>query len=278
MKRRVGFIGLGDQGAPMAAALAERHDLYVWARRDAAYAEIADASFQRAESPERLARRVDILCLCLPGDAELEDILFTRGVAAALPAGSVVINHATGDPEAAARTSDVLSRLGVGFLDAPVSGGRPGALERTLTCFVGGDPQVLGACQSVIACHSQTVAFMGAAGSGQMTKLINNALTVSNLRNVSEAFHLAEAAGVNLPALQAALANSSGGSFILQAIGGKIGPDVAEHIAALNRKDVQEFADAMTTRGLDAQALVNWATPGPDFLVKLVKSLSREIA
>ncbi len=59
MKRRVGFIGLGDQGVPMAAALAERHDLYVRARREVAYAEIGDASFQRAESPERLARRVD---------------------------------------------------------------------------------------------------------------------------------------------------------------------------------------------------------------------------
>lgn len=278
MKRRVGFIGLGDQGAPMAAALAERHDLFVWARRDTAYAEIGNASFQRAESPERLARRVDILCLCLPGDAELEDILFTRGAAAAMPAGGVVINHATGDPDAAIRTSDALSRIGVAFLDAPVSGGRPGALERTLTCFVGGHQQVLEACRSVIGCHSQTIAFMGAAGSGQMTKLINNALTVSNLRNVAEAFRLAQAASIALPALQAALANSSGGSFILQAIGRKIGSDVAEHIAALNRKDVQEFADAMAARDLDARALVDWATTGPDALVKLVKSLSREPA
>lgn len=135
MNRRVGFIGLGDQGGPMAAALAERHDLYVWARRDAAYADTGDVAFQRAESPERLARRVDFLCLCLPGDAELEDILFARGAAAALPTGGVVINHATGDPDAAIRTSDALSRIGVGFLDAPVSGGRPGALERNLTCL-----------------------------------------------------------------------------------------------------------------------------------------------
>lgn len=130
----------------------------------------------------------------------------------------------------------------------------------------------------MIACHSQTIAFMGKAGSGQMTKLINNALTVSNLRNVAEGFSLAEAAGVDLRALKVALANSSGGSFILQAIGRKIGPDVAEHIAALNRKDVHEFADAMRTRGLDAHALVDWAIAGPDALVKLVQSLSKEMA
>ncbi|WP_210490185.1 NAD(P)-binding domain-containing protein [Microvirga antarctica] len=125
MKRRVGFIGLGDQGAPMAAALALRHDLHVFARRDAAYAELGPVRFVRARDPQALARSVDILCLCLPGDAELRELLFADGVANALPGGGIVINHATGDPGAAMQIAEALARMGLGYLDAPVSGGAP---------------------------------------------------------------------------------------------------------------------------------------------------------
>ncbi|WP_210490194.1 NAD-binding protein [Microvirga antarctica] len=107
-----------------------------------------------------------------------------------------------------------------------------------------------------------------------MTKLINNVLTVSNLRNIVEAFALAKAAGVDLRALQGALAHSSGGSFILQAIGHKIGPGIAEHIAALNRKDVHAFAEAMRARGLDPATIEEWAISGPDGLPALVNAMT----
>lgn len=258
----------------MAAALAQHHDLYVWARREASYAELGDVRFQRASDPTTLARSVDILCLCLPGDAELKELLLDHNVASALPIGGIVINHATGDPGAAAEMAEALAQMGIGYLDAPVSGGRPGAVERTLTCFVGGKKDTLEACRPIIACHSQTIAFMGAAGSGQMTKLINNALTVSNLRNVVEAFTLAAAAEVDLRALQGALAHSSGGSFILQAIGRQVGPEIADHIAELNRKDVREFAEAMRARGLDPHAIEGWAIRGPDRLPELAHALT----
>ena len=274
MKRRVGFIGLGDQGAPMAVALAERHDLHVWARREASYEELGAVRFSRAHDPEELARGIEILCLCLPGDVELEDLLLNRKMANALPAGGVVINHATGDPSAAERISGVLAQIGISYLDAPVSGGRPGAVARSLTCFVGGENSTLEACRRVIECHSQTIAFMGRPGSGQMAKLFNNILTVSNLRNVVETLSLAQAAGIDLRALQEALARSSGGSFILQAIGRQISLDIAEHIAALNRKDVAEFAGAMRARGLDPRRIVDWAATGPDGLPALVYALA----
>ncbi len=274
MKRRIGFIGLGDQGAPMAAALAEYHDLYVWARRDASYGELGDVTFHRASDPTALARSVDILCLCLPGDAELKNLLLDHNVASALPLGGIVINHATGDPSAATEMAEALAQMRIGYLDAPVSGGHPGAVARTLTCFVSGEKDTLETCRPVIACHSQTIAFMGAAGSGQMTKLINNVLTVSNLRNVVEAFALAKAAGVDLRALQGALAHSSGGSFILQAIGRHVGSEIADHIAQLNRKDVREFAAAMRARDLDPGTIEEWAIMGPDGLPELAKVLA----
>jgi 3-hydroxyisobutyrate dehydrogenase-like beta-hydroxyacid dehydrogenase len=106
-----------------------------------------------------------------------------------------------------------------------------------------------------------------------MAKLLNNALTVSNLRNVVEVFSLAAGAGVELRALQGALAFSSGGSFILQALGRQITPQIAEHIAHLNVKDVEEFGAAMSHIGMSADVLVNWALEGPKGLPRLVRML-----
>lgn len=107
---------------------------------------------------------------------------------------------------------------------------------------------------------------MGGPGAGQMTKLLNNALTVSNLRNLVEVFGLAAQAGVNLSSLQAALATSSGGSFMAQAIGRYVTSSNAAHIASLNRKDVQEFAAAMDQLGLNPERIADWAMGAPDAL------------
>lgn len=261
----------------MAAAIAPVFDLQVWARRPASYAPLLGLPYSLAQGANDLAASVSVLCLCLPGDAELAELLQTA-VIGTMKSGGIVINHATGDPEAAAGFAAKLAAGGIDYLDAPVSGGRPGALERTLTTFVGGEAAVLEACWEILATHCNAIHHMGPAGSGQMTKLLNNALTVSNLRNVVEVLSLAEAAGMRLDALQAAFKTSSGGSFILQALGTKITPDIADHIAGLNRKDVAEFAKAMQRKGLHPEAIVNWAMPGPDQLTDKVRSLVKRSA
>jgi 3-hydroxyisobutyrate dehydrogenase-like beta-hydroxyacid dehydrogenase len=273
MTGKVGFIGLGDQGGPMAAAIAPAFDLQVWARRPASYAPLLGPPYSVAKDANDLAASVSVLCLCLPGDTQLAELLQSAVIGAMKP-GSIVINHATGDPEAAAGFAAELASGGIDYLDAPVSGGRPGAVARTLTTFVGGDAAVLEACWGILATYSNAIHHMGPAGAGQMTKLLNNALTVSNLRNVVEVLTLAEAAGMSPPALQAALRSSSGGSFILQALGTKITPDNADHIAGLNRKDVAEFAEAMQRKGLHPEAIVNWAMPAPNQLAAKVRRLA----
>lgn len=277
MTGKVGFIGLGDQGGPMAAAIAPVFNLHVWARRPISHAPLVGLPHTVASGASALAASVSLLCLCLPGDAELADLLHSAVIGIMKP-GSVLINHATGDPEAAAGFAAELAAGGIDYLDAPVSGGRPGAIARTLTTFVGGEAAVLEACWEILATHSNAIHHMGPAGSGQVTKLLNNALTVSNLRNVVEVLSLAEAAGMSLAALQAAFKTSSGGSFILQALGTKITPDIADHIAGLNRKDVAEFAEAMQRKGLHPEAIVNWAMPGPDQLADKVRSLVKRSA
>lgn len=271
--RRVGFIGLGDQGAPMATAIAEKFDLHVWARRAASYDALGGIKHVKETDPVELAGNVDVLCLCLRGDADLHDLLSDRAMLKALGKGATVVNHATGDPVEAERFERMTEEQGVHFLDAPVSGGRPGAEARSMTCFVGGLPAVLERARPVIECHSKHIVAMGAAGAGQMAKLCNNALTVSNMRNVVEVFALAEKLGVSLKGLRDAFAHSSGGSFILQALGTKVTTSNAAHIAELNRKDVDEFAEAMRRQGVDPTAIQDWAIEGPDGLEKLVQRL-----
>jgi DNA-binding CsgD family transcriptional regulator len=148
MRRKIALIGLRDQGAPMAQAAASSHDLRIWARREASYEPFAGLEHRRVDSALALAGGVEILCLCLPGDAELSALLFEGGVANALRDGAIVLIHATGDPTIAEKLARRLGEKGIRLPDAPVSGGRSGAINRTLTCFACGDRATIEACQA----------------------------------------------------------------------------------------------------------------------------------
>jgi len=269
----VGFIGVGDQGAPMAVAIAESFPLHVWARREASYEALGDVQFAKHRSPKELAEAVSVLCLCLRGDADLSRLM-DDGVLDALPHGAVVINHATGDPGAARSFAERCAATGAEFVDAPVSGGRPGAVARSMTCFVGCPPETLARCEAVIGCHSKHVVHMGQVGTGQAAKLCNNALTVSNLRNIVEVFDIAEAFGLEPSSLRRAFAHSSGGSFILDALGTKVTPETAAHIAKLNRADVEEYASSARRLGRDVNAIEEWALGGAAGLEEIVTRLN----
>jgi 3-hydroxyisobutyrate dehydrogenase-like beta-hydroxyacid dehydrogenase len=116
---RVGFIGLGDQGAPMASAIAGKFDLHVWARRAVSFDALGNARHVREADPVELAANVDLLCLCLRGDADLHDLLADRSLLRALGKGATIVNHATGDPAEAENFERITEELGVHFLDAP---------------------------------------------------------------------------------------------------------------------------------------------------------------
>lgn len=109
-----------------------------------------------------------------------------------------------------------------------------------------------------------------------MAKLCNNALTISNLRNVVEVFDMADRLGLSLPGLREAFAQSSGGSIILQALGAKVTAANAAHIADLNRTDLREFAEAMQRKGIDPAAILQWGSKAPDGLEELVRRLTAD--
>ncbi|OWA13986.1 hydroxyacid dehydrogenase [Streptomyces sp. CS113] len=271
----VGFVGLGDQGAPMAQALGDLgHDLRVWARRPESLGALAGRPHTVAASLPALASVSDVLALCLRDDDDVRDALHTPGVLSALRPGSVVVNHGTGDPDGNAAFARLLAPHGVSFLDAPVSGGSPGARARTLTTFVGGDRDAFDRCAPLFAAFSARVAHLGAAGSGQLTKLLNNALTMSNLKNAVDLIALAGHLGVDTTAAVDVIAGASGGSRVLSALGTDITTRNAPHLRNLMRKDIQHFAEGVRARGGDPEELRLRGLAGADGLVEAVAALA----
>ena len=275
----VGFIGLGDQGAPMARALARSgFDLHVWARRPASLAALDGLPHTVHGSAASLAVASDIVLLVLRDDDDVTGVLDDGGVLAALRPGSIVVNHGTGDPQAARLLADRAAERGIAVLDAPVSGGGPGAERRALTTIVGGDRRAFEAARPVFDTFSSAVVHMGQAGAGQQAKLLNNALTMANLKNAEDVFALAASTGVDVAALRAMLASSSGGSFVIQALGDQITADIAPHLQGLMRKDIEHFAEAMTRQGADVTALRERGLAGAEGLVAVAELVALDLA
>jgi 3-hydroxyisobutyrate dehydrogenase-like beta-hydroxyacid dehydrogenase len=263
---QVGFVGLGDQGAPMAIAIAEAGwPLRVWARHQRSYEALGDVPYERCESAEELGRRSDVVGLCLTDDADVWQLLDDERLLRAVPPGGIVVNHGTGDPKVASELARHGEANGRAILDAPVSGGRPAAERKALTTFVGGTAQAAETCRPVFEAFSTTVAYMGQAGAGQLTKLMNNASLLANLRNAEEIISIGAAAGLDPRALVDVLQTGSGSSFALQFLAGEVSPEMASHLPDLWRKDIGHFSDAIRDRDLPPtvlEARAHEAVPG----------------
>ncbi|EUC12402.1 NAD(P)-dependent oxidoreductase [Paraburkholderia hospita] len=267
---KVGFIGLGDQGAPMAEAIAEKEwDLHTWARRAESFGALERVRYTRHGDAKSLAAEVDVLCLCLPDDLDIWNLLVDQDVRRALRPKTVVVNHGTGDPGENERIARFLSELGVEYLDAPVSGGHPGAVARTLTTFVGGDVQVFEFCRPIFETFSRKVAHIGQTGFGQLTKLLNNALTMTNLKNAVDVFAIAQQLGMDTRKLHEVVTVSSGSSEVLKSIGTQINSSAAVHIQRLMLKDMEHFSDAMLERGVEPHELRKRGLDGANGVVGL---------
>jgi 3-hydroxyisobutyrate dehydrogenase len=200
---RVGFIGLGNMGAPMAGFVRQAgfslvvHDL----RRDAA-GPLLERGAVWAESPRDVAAQCDVVCVCVPGPPEMQAVtLGAGGVLEGAHSGVVVIDHTTNDPAVVRDVGAALSTRGALLLDAPLDGGREGAVEGQLTLFVGGDAGILRSVQPVLDTFSRSVVWVGALGAGSVTKIVHNALAMSIDLLVAECLTLGVKAGVAMPRL-----------------------------------------------------------------------------
>ena len=259
---RVGFIGLGSQGGPMARRIVEGgHETTLWARRPATLAPFADTAAKIAESLAELAAASDLVCLCVVGDADIEELTDGEdGLLAAMQPGGVIAVHSTVHPNTCRDLAKRADSQGVSIVDAPVSGGGPAASEGRLLVMVGGDADVVERCRPVFETYADPVVHLGDLGSGQTTKLLNNLLFTANLGTAAAVLSLADALGVSPDRLTEVVSRSSGNSFALNALGGVGGLERLAGLAGtLLQKDVRLVVDLADRAAAPAGAVLDAA-------------------
>ena len=226
MTLRVGFIGLGTMGMPMARNLAQAgFPLTVMTRTPAKAEAFARGvpGVRAVATPREVGRLSDVIVSSVPDSPEVAQVhTGENGSASGAAAGAIVIDTSTIAAEAARDIAERLSEKGIAFLDAPVSGGQKGATEGTLTFFVGGDAAALEKARPVFQAMGKRVTHLGPSGAGQLGKAANQILVGINLMAVSEALAFAKKAGLPLAALHEALTAGAANSWALEVLGRKM--------------------------------------------------------
>ena len=200
-QRNVAFIGLGVMGYPMAGHLARAgHRVTVYNRTAATSRRWVEQNGGTSTStPAQAASGAELLMMCVGDDDDVRAIVFGEdGALAAMRAGSVLVDHTTASARIAREIHAAATAAGVGFLDAPVSGGQAGAESGKLTIMVGGDPDVFAVAEPVLAHYARAVTLMGGPGSGQLTKMFNQICIAGLVQALAEGITFAEKAGLDV--------------------------------------------------------------------------------
>jgi len=210
---KIGFIGLGDIGEPIASHLAkEPFELTVWNRTSSKADEFARNHQARvAATPADAVRDAAVVITCLPSSAEVEAVLHgDNGILEAIRKGSVLIDCTSGDPPTSRSIAAELGGRGIEFIDAPVSGGTAGAKSGTLTVMWGGETTVFERVRPVIESFGKKIVHAGPVGSGDALKAVNNALLAVHILSTAEGLAILAKAGVD-PKVALEVINASSG-------------------------------------------------------------------
>lgn len=214
----VGFIGLGIMGKPMAKNLLKaKCELLVYDINPAAVDEVVAAG-AKAGSLQEIGADCDVVFTILPNGSIVQDVLFgENGVASALTAGKVVCDCSSVTPTESHVCADKLGAMGIGFVDAPVSGGEPGAINATLAFMAGGKQEDFDTVKPYFDIMGGSSLLVGGTGSGSVTKLANQIIVNNTIAIVSEAFVLATKAGADPEKVYQAIRGGLAGSAVLDA-------------------------------------------------------------
>ncbi|MBX9848820.1 MAG: NAD(P)-dependent oxidoreductase [Rhodocyclaceae bacterium] len=238
---KLGFIGLGVMGNPMAQHLLKGgHEVSVWARREASAADVVAAGATFRSSPAELARHCEVVFTMITASSDVEQVtLGENGLIHGFARDSVLVDMSTIAPTVARRIAGNLAIRGIDFLDAPVSGGGMGAQNATLAIMAGGKADVFDRIKPLFALMGKTILHVGPTGAGQITKACNQMVMVAAIQAVAEAAHLAAANNVDFTKVMGAMQSGSAGSRVLDFFGDKMARrDFAAGIEArLHHKD-----------------------------------------
>jgi len=241
--QRVGFIGLGIMGKPMAKNLLKAgFPLTVWNRTRSKTQELADAGAAVAETPRDLAQRSDVVITMVTDAPQVREVIFgTGGAIEGLAPDSVVVDMSTISPAATREIASALAERGVHMLDAPVSGGDKGAIEGTLSIMVGGPQAIFDRCLPIFQAMGKNIIHMGEEhGMGQATKACNQVVGILNILAIAEGLMLAYKCGLDLNRVIQAISGGAAGSWMVS----NLGPKMAAHdfepgfIIRLQQKDL----------------------------------------
>jgi 2-hydroxy-3-oxopropionate reductase len=252
-RERVGFIGLGIMGRPMARHLLETgFPLTVHSRSPGPVDQLVEAGASRASSPAGVAAASDIVITMLPDTPDVDDVLFgPEGVASRAAAGSLVIDMSSIDPISTRVFAERLAAQAIGMLDAPVSGGEQGAVDGTLSIMVGGPVEAFARAMPLFTVMGTNIVHVGAGGAGQVTKACNQLVVATTIEAVAEALALAERAGVDASKVREALLGGFAASKVLEVHGRRMLDRAFEpgFRARLHRKDAGIVLDTARSVG-----------------------------
>ncbi len=242
---RVGFIGLGVMGRPMATHLLNAgHEVSVWARRPESAAPLVSAGATGCASAAEVARRSEVVVTMVTYGHDVEAVAFgPDGLAEGFAEGSIHVDMSTISPGLAREFAARHAERGVGWIDAPVSGGDVAAAAAQLAIMAGGDAATLERVRPILSCFGHRIVHVGEAGAGQVAKACNQMLMVSTIQACAEAMHLASAHRVDLAAVHTALMGGSAASKVMEVFGDRmVRRDFAAGVQArLHHKDFGIF-------------------------------------
>ena len=219
---KIGFIGLGIMGKPMATNLVKAgHELRVYDRTAAVADEVvefAKGKAVKAANAVDAAKGVELVLTMLPNSPHVKSVMLEDDkVADHMEKGAAFIDMSSINPIASREIADALAKKGIDMLDAPVSGGEPKAIDGTLSFMVGGKKEVFAKFEPVLKAMGSSVVLCGEIGAGNVTKLCNQIVVAVNIAAVSEALMLGKKAGVNPEAIYQAIRGGLAGSTVMDA-------------------------------------------------------------
>lgn len=251
---KIGFVGLGTMGAPMARRLVEAgHEVTVHNRTREREEPLAAAGAARAASPREAAQGAELVIVIVADTPDVREVVLgEHGAAAGMSRGSVLVDMSTIAPGATREIAAALAERGVAMLDAPVSGGSEGAEQGTLSIMVGGDASALERVRPVLEALGRTITHVGESGAGQVAKAVNQVIVAGTYAAVAEGLALAMAAGIDVEAAHRAVSGGAAGSWGLT----HRGPNMIRNEyplgfrVRLHRKDLGIALDAAREAGV----------------------------
>ena len=218
MGARAAFIGLGVMGFPMAGHLVRAgHEVTVYNRtRGKAQAWVQQFGGRLADTPAEAARQAEFVFACVGDDDDLRSVtLGELGAFAGMRQGAIFVDHTTASAQVARAIADLAHDQGVGFLDAPVSGGQAGAENGQLAIMVGGDPAHFARAEDVMWAYAKAITLVGPVGSGQLTKMVNQICLAGLTQALGEGLNFAARAGLDLEKVLGVISKGAAQSWMM---------------------------------------------------------------